>query len=59
MQAVAATEIGFAQQYLDILSTKSVRYGQDYLAHSLPSPLRIKVNIIDEIFIILYYSSDL
>ncbi|KAI9245577.1 hypothetical protein BY458DRAFT_466251 [Sporodiniella umbellata] len=39
---VATTELEFNKHYLDALSTKSVRYGKDYLAQELPSPLRIK-----------------
>jgi hypothetical protein len=36
-------EKDFIDNYLKEISTRSVRYGQDYLARSLPSPLRIKV----------------
>ncbi|ORZ19898.1 ubiquitin-related domain-containing protein [Absidia repens] len=35
-------ENDYIDNYLKELSTRSVRYGQDYLARSLPSPLRIK-----------------
>lgn len=39
----AQTELDFIKFYLEALSDKSVRYGDDYLARKLPSPLRIKV----------------
>ncbi|KAI7875091.1 ubiquitin-related domain-containing protein [Mucor mucedo] len=38
----AQTELDFIKFYLETLSDKSVRYGDDYLARKLPSPLRIK-----------------
>lgn len=37
-----STELDFIHAYLDRLSVKSVRYGQDYLTHTVPT-LRIKV----------------
>lgn len=40
----AQTELDFIKFYLETLSIKSVRYGEDYLSRKLPSPLRIKVN---------------
>ncbi|ORE22711.1 hypothetical protein BCV71DRAFT_171353 [Rhizopus microsporus] len=36
-----STELDFIHAYLDRLSVKSVRYGQDYLTHTVPT-LRIK-----------------
>ncbi|CEG76705.1 hypothetical protein RMATCC62417_11565 [Rhizopus microsporus] len=36
-----STELDFIHAYLDKLSVKSVRYGQDYLTHTVPT-LRIK-----------------
>ncbi|KAI7897555.1 uncharacterized protein BX663DRAFT_527813 [Cokeromyces recurvatus] len=41
MQA-AQTELEFINLYLESLSSKSVRFGDDYLSRNLPSPLRIK-----------------
>ncbi|CAO3665279.1 unnamed protein product [Rhizopus microsporus] len=38
-----STELDFIHAYLDRLSVKSVRYGQDYLTHTVPT-LRIKVS---------------
>lgn len=43
MMQTAQTELEFLQFYLDTLSNKSVRYGEDYMTRTLPSPLRIKV----------------
>jgi hypothetical protein len=42
----AQTELDFIHLYLETLSSKSVRYGEDYMSRSLPSPLRIKVSIM-------------
>lgn len=39
----AQTELDFINLYLESLSSKSVRYGEDYMSRTLPSPLRIKV----------------
>ncbi|KAL9557826.1 hypothetical protein MBANPS3_001217 [Mucor bainieri] len=38
----AQTELDFINLYLESLSSKSVRYGEDYMSRTLPSPLRIK-----------------
>ncbi|CEP12596.1 hypothetical protein [Parasitella parasitica] len=38
----AQTELDFINLYLESLSSKSVRYGDDYMSRTLPSPLRIK-----------------
>ncbi|KAI9475572.1 MAG: hypothetical protein EXX96DRAFT_573837 [Benjaminiella poitrasii] len=38
----AQTELEFINLYLENLSSKSVRYSDDYLSRNLPSPLRIK-----------------
>ncbi|KAI8646689.1 hypothetical protein BD408DRAFT_409583 [Parasitella parasitica] len=38
----AQTELDFINLYLENLSSKSVRYGDDYMARTFPSPLRIK-----------------
>ncbi|GAN09472.1 hypothetical protein MAM1_0269c09001 [Mucor ambiguus] len=38
----AQTELDFINLYLEKLSSKSVRYGEDYMSRTLPSPLRIK-----------------
>ncbi|KAG0173071.1 hypothetical protein DFQ28_009241 [Apophysomyces sp. BC1034] len=37
-----ADEQSFITQYLDSLSTRSVRFGEDYIPRTLPSPLRVK-----------------
>ncbi|KAK4514340.1 uncharacterized protein ATC70_001933 [Mucor velutinosus] len=38
----AQTELDFINLYLERLSSKSVRYGEDYMSRTLPSPLRMK-----------------
>ncbi|CAO3621555.1 unnamed protein product [Cunninghamella blakesleeana] len=42
MTTVLGNEQGFVEHYLKELSTRSVRYGQDYLSRSLPTSSRIK-----------------
>ncbi|KAI8885787.1 hypothetical protein K501DRAFT_245224 [Backusella circina FSU 941] len=38
----AQTELDFINLYLESLSNKSVRYGDDYMQRALPKPLKIK-----------------
>lgn len=40
----AQTELDFINLYLESLSNKSVRYGDDYMQRVLPKPLKIKVD---------------
>ena len=40
---VVPDESNFINQYLTELSSRSVRFGQDYTARNLPKPLKIKV----------------